>query len=246
MTGTDFLCPVSKGLNHIPLHGRGLDNLRVEVSLWNRQHEHICRLDIRNHLEGGHQFRQVVELGKPGLAPVAAALRGQLNGGDGFSIVCRPVIEVQQSHFFQGAVLQIPLDGIQLYHTVRDRGAGGEDDTTVAGDLVQILALHKQIRGLLCFRLGDTAHIPHFCREEQILKKMALIHENAVNAQLLKGYHIVLAALVVQLGKPVFQRFPGAFHLLDRIILRMVPLGFPDAVQDAVDLPPKNDLLPLF
>lgn len=46
-------------------------------------------------------------------------------------------------------------------------------------------------------------------------------------------------------GKPVFQRFPGALHLLNGIILRMIPFGLPDAVQDAVDLPPQNDLLPL-
>ena len=98
----------------------------------------------------------------------------------------------------------------------------------------------------MCFCLGNTAHIPHFCCKEQILKKMALIYKNTVNAQLLKGNHIVLAALVVQLRQPGFQGFPGALHLLDGIVLRMIPLGFPDAVQDAVDLPPENNLLPLF
>ena len=74
---------------------------------------------------------------------------------------------------------------------------------------------------------------------------MTLIYKDAVNSQLLKGHHIVLAALVIQLRQPVFQGFPGTFHLLDGIILRMVPLGFPDTVQDAVNLPPQNDFLPL-
>ena len=135
----------------------------MEIGLGHRQLQHIRRLNIRNHLEGGHQLREVVELGKPGLAAIAAALRGQLNGSNGFPVVCRPVIEVQKSHFCQSAVLQIPLDGVKLDHTVADGGSGGEDYTAIAGDLVQVLALHKQIRGLLCFCLGDTAHIPHFC-----------------------------------------------------------------------------------
>ena len=90
----------------------------MEIRLGNRQHKHICRLDIRNHFESSHQLRQIVELGESGLAAVAAALRGQFNGSNGFSIVCCPVIEVQQSHFFQGAVLQIPLDGVKLDHAV--------------------------------------------------------------------------------------------------------------------------------
>ena len=74
---------------------------------------------------------------------------------------------------------------------------------------------------------------------------MALVYENAVNAQLLKGHHIVLAALVVKLGQSGFQRFSGTLHLFNGIILRMVPLGFPNAIQNAVDLPPQDGLLPL-
>ena len=130
-------------------------------------------------------------------APVAGSLRGQLDGCDGFTVVCRPVIEVQQSHFFQSAVLQVPLDGVKLHHAVGNGCAGGEDDTTASGDLIQILTLHKEVRGLLCFRLGNTAHIPHLRCQEQILKIMALIHKDPVNTQLLKGHYIILAALVV-------------------------------------------------
>ena len=79
-----------------------------------------------------------------------------------------------------------------------------------------------------------------------ILKIMALVHKNTVNTQLFKGNNIVLAALVVQLGQPILQRFPCPLHLLDGIVLRMVPLGFPDAIQDAVDLPPQDGFLSLF
>ena len=74
---------------------------------------------------------------------------------------------------------------------------------------------------------------------------MTLIHENAVNAQLLKGHHIVLAALVVKLGQSGFQRFSGTLHLFNGIILRMIPLSFPNAVQNTVNLPPQDGLLPL-
>ena len=78
-----------------------------------------------------------------------------------------------------------------------------------------------------------------------ILKIMALVHEDTVNTQLLKGNHIILAALVVQLGQTVLQGFPCPLHLLDGIVLCMVPLGFPDTVQNAVDLPPQDGFLPL-
>ena len=56
--------------------------------------EHIRRLNVRHIFENGHQLRQVIKLGEPRLGPVASALRGQLDGGDGLAVVRRPAIEV--------------------------------------------------------------------------------------------------------------------------------------------------------
>ena len=56
--------------------------------------EHIRRLDVRHIFENGHQLRQVIKLGKPCFGAVAGALRGQLDGGDGFPVVRRPCVEV--------------------------------------------------------------------------------------------------------------------------------------------------------
>ena len=74
---------------------------------------------------------------------------------------------------------------------------------------------------------------------------MALINKEPVNAELLKSDRIVLAALVVELGKPCLQRFPGALHLLDRIAFRFLRPGLLDSSQDFLDLAFQNGLLAL-
>jgi len=56
---------------------RGFQDDVVVVGLGDREVKHICRLDVCHFLEHSHQFREVVELGKPGLGPVAGALRGR-------------------------------------------------------------------------------------------------------------------------------------------------------------------------
>ena len=65
---------------------------------------------------------------------------------------------------------------------------------------------------------------------------MALIHKYPVNAQFLKGHKVVLAALVIELFQLCFQRFTGAFQLLDRISLGFGGLGLLNAEHDLVDL----------
>ena len=73
--GTDFLCPFRQPLYHLFLKLRGLDHFRVEVCRGDGEFQHIRRLDVGNLLEGSHQLRQVIKLGKPGFCPVAGALR---------------------------------------------------------------------------------------------------------------------------------------------------------------------------
>ena len=208
----------------------------MEVGLWHRKFQHICRLDVRHLLKGSHQLRQIKELGKPCFSPVATALRRQLNGGDGFSKVTGPIVKVDQAHLLEGIILQIPLDRVKLHHTVADGCAGGKDDTPASGDLVQIPALHKEVGGLLRFGLGDAAHIPHFGCQKEVLEIMALIHKYPVNAQFLKGHKVVLAALVVEPFQLRFQRFSGTLQLLDRVSLGFGGFGFLNAEHDLVDL----------
>ena len=51
---------------------------------------------------------------------------------------------------------------------------------------------------------------------------MAFINKNPVHAELLKGDGVILAALVVEFRQLCFQRFPGAFHLLDGVAFRLL------------------------
>ena len=152
---------------------------------------------------------------------------------------------MDKAHLLQKPVLQIPLDGVKLYHGVGDRGAGGKNHAAHAGQLVQILRFHEQVAGFLGFGLGNAAHVSHFCCQKQVLKIMALINKEPVNAELLKSDRIVLAALVVELGKPCLQGFPGALHLLNRVAFRLLRLGLLDSFQDFLDLAFKNGLLAL-
>ena len=50
------------------------------------------------------------------------------------------------------------------------------------GQLVQILALGKEVRGLLRLRLCDAADVPHFRHQEQVLEIVALVDEQSVDA----------------------------------------------------------------
>ena len=75
---------------------------------------------------------------------------------------------------------------------------------------------------------------------------MALVNEDAVNAQFLKGDHIVLAALVVQLVDLSLQALLGFLHLFDGEILRFFSLGFGNAHHNFVDLTLQNGPLALY
>ena len=66
----------------------------VVMRLRHGQLEHIRRLNVRHIFEYAHQLRQVIKLGEARLGPVAGSLRGQLDCGDGFPVVCRPCVEV--------------------------------------------------------------------------------------------------------------------------------------------------------
>ena len=97
-TGTDFLGPFRQPLYHLFLDLGRFNDFRVEVGLWHGEFEHIRRLDVRHPFESGHQLRQVIKLGKPCPGTITGAFRRQLNGGDGFPEVPRPVIEMDKAH----------------------------------------------------------------------------------------------------------------------------------------------------
>ena len=75
---------------------------------------------------------------------------------------------------------------------------------------------------------------------------MALVDEDTVNAQFLKGDHIVLAALVVQLVDLGLQALFCLLHLFDGEVLRFFSLGFGNAHHDLVDLLFQNGPLALY
>ena len=74
---------------------------------------------------------------------------------------------------------------------------------------------------------------------------MRLVHKKAVNAQLLKGDNIILAAVGAQLVQLGFQRFAGALHLLNRKILSGIGFQLVDSQERFRNLILNNTLLPL-
>ena len=75
---------------------------------------------------------------------------------------------------------------------------------------------------------------------------MRFVDEDSVNAQFLKGDHIVLAALVVQLVDLGLQALLGFLHLFDRELLRFFSFGFGNAHHNFVDLTLQNGSLALY
>ena len=65
---------------------------------------------------------------------------------------------------------------------------------------------------------------------------MTLIHKDPIHTQFLKGYKVILAALIVQPLQLCLQRFPGALQLLDGVALRLCLFGVLNAPQDLPDL----------
>lgn len=110
----DTLGPLTEVCHHLLLMFGGFQHHMVVVGLGYGEIEHIRRLNICDFFEHTHQFRQIVELGKPGLGPVAAALRGQLNGCHRFTEGRGPGVKVQQVVPLQGVVLEVLLHGIHL------------------------------------------------------------------------------------------------------------------------------------
>ena len=168
----DFFSALRQRRHDLFLILRWLQGDVVVMCLRHGELEHIRRLDVRHIFEYAHQLRQVIKLGKARLGPIAGALRRQLDGGDGLAVVRRPAIEVLQALLLQRRHLQIPLDGVKLHHAVGNGGAGGKDNAAPSGDLVQIAALHKEVRTFLRLSLGNTAHIPHFCVEKEVFEIM--------------------------------------------------------------------------
>ena len=78
-----------------------------------------------------------------------------------------------------------------------------------------------------------------------VLVKMAFVHKEPVNAQLLKGDHIVLTLIGAQFFQLGFQRLPGLFHLLDGEILTCVDFQFIDGGKRFINLLLNDTLLPL-
>ena len=151
---------------------------------------------------------------------------------------------MRQALSLQRAVLEIAHDGIKLRHGITDRRTGSKHNASASGDLIHIAALHKHIRGLLCLRSGKAGYVPHFCVKKQVFERMALVHEQAVNAQLLKGDYIVLLVRSQQLVQPCFQGFPGLFHLLDGKVFTPAVLELRDSVLDLFNLLPQKAFLP--
>ena len=141
-------------LHHFFLVFRGLGHNVVVFHLRGGQIQLIGGLDVRHLFEQVHQLREVEELAESRSCPIAGALRGQLQRRCRFTKARRPAVKMGHAQLLQPVILEIPLHGVKLGHGIADRGAGGENHTTVSGDLVHIATLGKHIRGFLRVRCG--------------------------------------------------------------------------------------------
>ena len=66
-------------------------------------------------------------------------------------------------YLFDGVLLQIALHGIQLGHAVGNGGACGKCYAPRPGDFIKVLALHKQVTGLLALNNLSTDALSVSC-----------------------------------------------------------------------------------
>ena len=102
---------------------------------------------------------------------------------------------MRQPFLLERTVLQIPHNGVQLRHGVAHGRSRCKHHAAPTCDLIQVAALAEHITRFLRFTCRQTSDIAHFCREEKVLVKMALIHKKPIHAQLLKGDNIILSRI---------------------------------------------------
>ena len=104
--------------DHFLLHLRWLHGDVVILHFRYGKVEHIRRFDVRHLLEHRHQFGQIIEFRKACFRSVSCSFGRKFDCRDRLAEHRRPSVKVLQIVFLQRPVLQIPLDRIQLYHTV--------------------------------------------------------------------------------------------------------------------------------
>ena len=96
----------------------------------------------------------------------------------------------------------------------------------------------------MCFGLGNTADIPHFCVKEKVFVKVCFVHKHSVNTDFFKGNNIVLAFLVIELFYLCFKPTLCLFHLLNRVTLRIFGFCLCNTIQNLIKLILQYGFLP--
>jgi len=201
-----------------------------------RKIEHIRRFNVGDLLEHRHQFGQVIKFRKACFCSVSCSFGCKFYRRDRLAKAGSPSVKVLQIVFLQCLVLQIPLNGIKLNHTVWNRRACRKHNATPSGDFIQISAFHKKIAGFLCFCLSYTTHISHFRVEIQIFIVVRLVDKKTVYTEFFKGYYIILSWLIVQLLQLRLQRTLCFFKLLDRKTISTVSLYIRNSLDNIIKL----------
>ena len=180
-------------LHHFLLLLGGLGHDVVVLHLRRGQVKLIGGFDVRHLFEKVHQLREIEKLGEAGARSVAGALRGQLQRRHSLTKARCPAVKMGHVQFLQAVILEVPLHGVKLSHTVRHRSTGGKDNAPASGNLIHVATLGEHITGLLWASAGGEArHIPHFGVKKQVLVVVCLVHKQPIHAQLLESHHIVL------------------------------------------------------
>ena len=162
-------------------------------------------LNVGDLAELLHEFRDIDEPGKPGVQPVAGAVRGEFHRGDGFAKRGRPGIEMVHLEGLERGHLEIPLHREHLRHAVGDGRAGGKDHPGAGVHALDVEHLQEHVERALRGGLRQPGDAGHLGDVEQVLEIVGLVHEQPVHAQFLEGEAVVLllgGGQFLELGLP--------------------------------------------
>ena len=175
---------------------------------------------VRKASEHLLHLSEVLVLGEALLDLVAVSAGFHLADGNNVTKLIRPGVEVGKALRVQKVALQITLHGVKLNNAVHNGGSGCEHDATSAVQLLEVADLHVEVKcPLAAFLVSKVSDTLHLGRVEKVLEIVGLVHEQSVNAKLLKVDVVYVLFAVAQLFQLRFKRLLAALHIADRRVL---------------------------
>ena len=203
--------------------------------------QHVGGLDIGKGAEHREQFGQVDELRKPGMHPVAGAVRGKLQRSHRLPEISGPGVEMLHAGRGEELRREIALERVHLGHGVGDRRAGGKYRSAAA--LREKPGLQVHIQRPVALGVGKACDTVHLTYESEVLEQVGLIDHKAVDPQLLECDRIVLALTVGALLELRVKPFLGFLQFLDdAAVVALLSPGLADGFCQLIFLLPDESV----